>query len=101
MGCSIRGRGQLGYQLASNFVAEDLFEEGHAVMPEHSGLMRIFWPLDIQRTGAPGVIVGWKNSEHDLFVVSILEELDVSTGARGRGQGLTDWPCRREALTMR
>lgn len=47
-------------------------------MPEHNGLMRIFWPLDIQRTGAPGVIVGWRNSECDLFVVSILEHVDVS-----------------------
>lgn len=48
-------------------------------MPEHNGLMRIFWPLDIPRTDAPGVIVGWRNSEHDLFVVSILEHVDVGS----------------------
>lgn len=46
-------------------------------MPEHNGLMRIFWPLDIRRTDVPGVIVGWRNSECDLFVVAILEHVEV------------------------
>jgi phosphatidylinositol glycan class Q protein len=46
-------------------------------MPEQDGLMRIFWPLDIPRTNLPGVIVGWRNSELDVFVVAILEEVDV------------------------
>lgn len=46
-------------------------------MPEHDGLMRIFWPLDIPRTGSPGVIVGWRNSELDVLVVAILEEVEV------------------------
>jgi phosphatidylinositol N-acetylglucosaminyltransferase subunit Q len=48
-------------------------------MPEHNGLMRIFWPLDIPRTNAPGVIVGWRNSELDVLVVSILEDVEAST----------------------
>lgn len=48
-------------------------------MPEHGGLMRIFWPLDIRRTSSPGVIVGWRNSELDFLVVAILEEVEVST----------------------
>jgi phosphatidylinositol glycan class Q protein len=47
-------------------------------MPEHDGLMRIFWPLDISRTNSPGVIVGWRNSGLDVFVVAILEDVDVS-----------------------
>lgn len=46
-------------------------------MPEHDGLMRIFWPLDIPRTDLPGVIVGWKNSDLDILVVAILEEVEV------------------------
>jgi len=47
-------------------------------MPEQDGLMRIFWPVDIQRTDASGIIVGWRNSGLDVFVVSILEDVDVS-----------------------
>lgn len=47
-------------------------------MPEHDGLMRIFWPADIPRSDRPGVIVGWRNSGLDLLVVAILEDVDVS-----------------------
>jgi len=47
-------------------------------MPEHDGLMRIFWPLDIPRTDTPGIIVGWRNSGFDVFVVAILEDVEVS-----------------------
>ncbi|KAI9052493.1 hypothetical protein LZ554_003837 [Drepanopeziza brunnea f. sp. 'monogermtubi'] len=50
---------------------------GKAVMPEHDGLMRIFWPLDIPKSDAPGVIVGWRNSGLDVFVVAILEDVDA------------------------
>lgn len=46
-------------------------------MPEHDGLMRIFWPLDIPRSNSPGIIVGWRNSGLDVFVVAILEDVDV------------------------
>ena len=49
-------------------------------MPEHNGLMRVFWPLDIKRSDEPGIIVGWRNSELDVFVVSILEHVDVNIG---------------------
>jgi len=47
-------------------------------MPEHDGLMRIFWPVDIPKSDRPGIIVGWRNSGLDLFVVAILEDVDVS-----------------------
>jgi phosphatidylinositol glycan class Q protein len=46
-------------------------------MPDHDGLMRIFWPLDLPRTDAAGIIVGWRNSGLDIFVVAILEDVDV------------------------
>jgi phosphatidylinositol glycan class Q protein len=49
-------------------------------MPEHDGLMRVFWPLDIPRSDSPGIIVGWRNSGLDVFVVAILEDVDVSGG---------------------
>lgn len=51
-------------------------------MPEHDGLMRVFWPLDTPRTDSPGIIVGWRNSGLDVFVLSILEEVEVSEGMR-------------------
>jgi phosphatidylinositol glycan class Q protein len=46
-------------------------------MPDHDGLMRIFWPLDLPRTAGTGIIVGWRNSGLDIFVVAILEDVDV------------------------
>ncbi|RDL32540.1 N-acetylglucosaminyl transferas-like protein component Gpi1 [Venustampulla echinocandica] len=46
-------------------------------MPDHDGLMRIFWPLDLSRTDAPGIIVGWRNSGLDVFVVAVLEDVDA------------------------
>ncbi|KAI9850993.1 MAG: phosphatidylinositol N-acetylglucosaminyltransferase subunit gpi1 [Thelocarpon superellum] len=39
-------------------------------------LMRIFWPLDTPRSESSGVIVGWRNSDLDLFVVTILEHVE-------------------------
>lgn len=39
--------------------------------------MRIFWPVDIARSEHPGVVVGWKNSPLDVFVVAVLEDADV------------------------
>ena len=46
-------------------------------MPDHDGLMRIFWPLDLPGSDRPGIIVGWRNSGLDIFVVAILEDVDV------------------------
>ncbi|KAJ2899068.1 N-acetylglucosaminyl transferase component-domain-containing protein [Zalerion maritima] len=45
-------------------------------MPDHDGLMRIFWPADIPRSDLPGVIVGWRNSALDVFVVTVLDCVD-------------------------
>ena len=42
------------------------------------GLLRVFWPYDLPRSSAPGVIVGWRNSELDLFVLTVLEDVEVS-----------------------
>lgn len=47
-------------------------------MPEHDGLMRIFWPIDLPRSELAGVVVGWRNSGLDVFVVAILDAVDVS-----------------------
>lgn len=39
--------------------------------------MRVFWPLDFPRNSQPGVLVGWRNSELDIFVVDIMNSVDV------------------------
>lgn len=41
------------------------------------GLLRVFWPNDLPRSSSPGVIVGWRNSDHDLFVITVLEHVEV------------------------
>ncbi|KAH8595181.1 N-acetylglucosaminyl transferase-like protein component Gpi1 [Bisporella sp. PMI_857] len=46
-------------------------------MPEHDGLMRIFWPSDLPRTESPGILVGWRNSSLDVLVVSVLEDVEA------------------------
>lgn len=44
---------------------------------QQDGLLRIFWPSDIPKSNHPGVIVGWRNSELDVLVVAVFEELEV------------------------
>lgn len=46
-------------------------------MIEHDGLMRVFWPTDVPKSDRPGVVVGWRNSNLDVFVVAILDDVDV------------------------
>lgn len=48
-------------------------------MGTHNGLMRIFWPSDAPTGPLQGVLVGFRNSELDVFVVSILQEVEVRT----------------------
>ncbi|KAB8218077.1 muts domain V-domain-containing protein [Aspergillus novoparasiticus] len=40
------------------------------------GLLRVFWPYDLPRSSSQGVIIGWKNSELDLFVLTVLEDVE-------------------------
>ena len=42
-----------------------------------NGLLRIFWPSDAPRNNRPGSVVGWRNSDLDVFVVAILEDVEV------------------------
>jgi hypothetical protein len=48
------------------------------MVEKSDGMLRVFWPNSLTRTTAPGVIVGWRNSEHDLFVITVLEDVEVS-----------------------
>lgn len=43
----------------------------------NDGLLRVFWPYDLPRSTSSGVIVGWRNSELDIFVLNVLEEVEV------------------------
>lgn len=47
------------------------------------GLLRVFWPYDLPRSSSPGVIVGWRNSELDLFVLTVLEDVEVGVCNKG------------------
>ena len=53
-------------------------------MVEHDGLMRVFWPTDALQSDRSGVIVGWRNSVLDVFVVAVLDDVDVSSLLLGR-----------------
>lgn len=46
-------------------------------MVDANKLLRIFWPSDAPRGNTQGIIVGWRNSELDLFVISILQNVEV------------------------
>lgn len=46
-------------------------------MVEHDGLMRVFWPTDVVKFDRPGVVVGWRNSNLDVFVVAVLDDVDA------------------------
>ena len=39
-------------------------------------LLRIFWPSTLFSNGEPGVIIGWRNSDTDLTVITVLENAD-------------------------
>lgn len=52
-----------------------------SVMVEHDGLMRVFWPTDACKSDRPGVVVGWRNSTLDVFVVAVLDDVHVSRRA--------------------
>jgi hypothetical protein len=68
-----------GFLLRSNCGEEDRSEFGqYVIMVENSdGMLRVFWPNNITRTTSPGVIVGWRNSNFDLFVITVLEDVEV------------------------
>ncbi|KZF21906.1 N-acetylglucosaminyl transferase component Gpi1 [Xylona heveae TC161] len=51
--------------------------EGGVIMLGGHKLMRVFWPLDIIRTASTGVIVGWRNSDLDIVVVTVLEDVEA------------------------
>ena len=45
-----------------------------------NGLLRIFWPSDIPKNKEQGTIIGWRNSALDIFVVGVLQDVEVRMG---------------------
>ena len=68
-------------------------------MVTSNGLLRIFWPNGLPRTTTPGVIVGWRNSDYDLFVVTILEDVEVGQSYRS-DPNQSKYHCRFGMLKM-
>ncbi|KAL2826976.1 muts domain V-domain-containing protein [Aspergillus cavernicola] len=58
-----------------NLQANRVFQGIQALIMS-DGLLRVFWPYDLPRSSSPGVIVGWRNSELDLFVLAVLEDVE-------------------------
>ena len=42
-----------------------------------NALLRIFWPSDVPRNKSQGILVGWRNSPLDVFVVAMLQDVEV------------------------
>ncbi|KAF2760842.1 N-acetylglucosaminyl transferase component Gpi1 [Pseudovirgaria hyperparasitica] len=42
-----------------------------------NGLMRIFWPSGTHHASQNGVLLGWKNSELDFFVVCVMLDVEL------------------------
>jgi len=38
-----------------------------------SDLVRIFWPSDVTKIAGQGILIGWRNSNHDTTVVGVLQ----------------------------
>ena len=44
-----------------------------------NGLLRIFWPSNISRNKSQGTLIGWRNSPLDVFVVAMLQDVEVKS----------------------
>jgi phosphatidylinositol glycan class Q protein len=49
-------------------------------MVSSNGLFRIFWPSDAPRVQTQGVLIGWRNSDFDVLVIAVLQQVEVSRG---------------------
>ncbi|KAF3121964.1 phosphatidylinositol N-acetylglucosaminyltransferase subunit gpi1 [Orbilia oligospora] len=63
-------------------IREGAIEEKGELLVTSSGmdssptLMRIFWPCGLPRKENSGLLIGWRNSEYDIFVVALLNAND-------------------------
>ena len=47
-----------------------------------NGLLRIFWPSDLPKNKSQGIIIGWRNSPLDVFVVAVLQDVEVKSSQK-------------------
>ena len=47
-------------------------------MADHHEVLRVFWPSDAPKGKSEGTLVGWRNSRLDIFVISVLQDVEVS-----------------------
>lgn len=75
---SILGPQRTAYLPGSSLGGEGLSElVDNDIMVDANQVLRIFWPSDAPRGNTQGVILGWRNAEFDLLVISILHEVEV------------------------
>ena len=68
------------YLRESSSSAEALSESiDNVTMVLANGLLRIFWPSDVLRNKGQGTIIGWRNSPLDVFIVAVLQDVEVKT----------------------
>jgi phosphatidylinositol N-acetylglucosaminyltransferase subunit Q len=54
-------------------------------MVASNGLFRIFWPSDAPRGQTQGVLIGWRNSDSDVLVITILQHVEVGHSTFKKG----------------
>ncbi|KAK7559078.1 N-acetylglucosaminyl transferase component Gpi1 [Phyllosticta citricarpa] len=45
-------------------------------MVTNNGLMRVFWPSDASSGASAGVLLGWRNSDADFFVITVMRDVE-------------------------
>ncbi|RHZ67561.1 phosphatidylinositol N-acetylglucosaminyltransferase [Aspergillus thermomutatus] len=80
LGIFVAGYITARWDLVTRLYELAIFAWDHGVVDDNmlmgDGLLRVFWPYDLPRSSSPGVIIGWRNSELDLFVLTVLEDVE-------------------------
>ncbi|KAJ5574045.1 N-acetylglucosaminyl transferase component [Penicillium hispanicum] len=80
LGIFVAGYITARWDLVTRLYELAIFAWDHGVVDDNmlmnDGLLRVFWPYDLPKSSSSGVIVGWRNSELDLFVLTVLEDVE-------------------------
>ncbi|KAJ5888529.1 hypothetical protein N7495_008570 [Penicillium taxi] len=83
LGIFVAGYITARWDLVTRLYELAIFAWDHGVVVEDDNmlmsdeLLRVFWPYDLPRSSSPGVIIGWRNSELDLFVLTVLDDVEA------------------------
>ncbi|KAK7527950.1 N-acetylglucosaminyl transferase component Gpi1 [Phyllosticta citriasiana] len=65
-----------------------LLDRGRNVdMVTNNGLMRVFWPSDASSGASAGVLLGWRNSDADFFVITVMRDVEPRAVENALGVG--------------